>query len=75
MQAPLGATPAGDPARGGCPAACMPIEGSAMSDFTPQIVPLGSLNEAAIVGADLAQQEAQSIGPTGPGTLTGYIAP
>jgi hypothetical protein len=46
-----------------------------MSDFTPQIVPLGSLSEAAIIGADLAQQEAQSIGPTGPGTLTGYIAP
>jgi hypothetical protein len=46
-----------------------------MSDFSPQIVPLGSLSEAAIIGAELAQQEALAAGPTSPGTLTGYIAP
>ena len=42
----------------------------------PQIIPLGSLNEAAIAGAELAWQEQQlSAAPEGPGTLTGYIAP
>ncbi len=46
-----------------------------MSDFTPQIVPLGSLVDAAAAGAELAQQESLSAGPTSPGTLTGYIAP
>ena len=44
-----------------------------MAEFTPQIVPLGSLAEAAAAGADVAQQEqlmyAQS--PSDPGTLTG----
>jgi hypothetical protein len=46
-----------------------------MSDTSPQIIPLGSLAEAAILGSELAQQEVQSIGAEGPGTLTGYIAP
>lgn len=46
-----------------------------MSETNPQIIPLGSLAEAAQLGADLAQQEVQGIAPEGPGTLTGYIAP
>jgi hypothetical protein len=49
-----------------------------MSDTTPQIIPLGSLSEAAIAGAELAQQEQQvsAAGATPPGpVLTGYIAP
>jgi hypothetical protein len=46
-----------------------------MSETSPQIIPLGSLADAAAAGADLAWQEQQAIAPEGPGTLTGYIAP
>lgn len=48
-----------------------------MAEFTPQIVPLGGLADAATAGADLAQQEAQALGyDTGePGTLTGAVGP
>ena len=46
-----------------------------MSESSPQIIPLGSLAEAAAAGADLAWQEQAAIGTEGPGTLTGYIAP
>ncbi len=44
-----------------------------MAEFTPQIVPLGSLVDAAAAGADLAQQEQQAYAysPQDPGTLTG----
>jgi hypothetical protein len=48
-----------------------------MSDTSPQIIPLGSLNEAALAGAELAQQEqigAESAESNVP-VLTGYIAP
>jgi hypothetical protein len=46
-----------------------------MSEITPQIIPLGSLSEAAIAGAEVAQEEQQGLTAEGPGTLTGYIAP
>ena len=48
-----------------------------MAEFTPSIVPLGSLAEAAAAGSDLAQAEAEyySIDPSDPGTLTGAIGP
>jgi hypothetical protein len=46
-----------------------------MSESSPQIIPLGSLAEAAAAGAELAWQEQQAVGPDGPGTLTGYHAP
>lgn len=46
-----------------------------MSESSPQIIPLGSLAEAAAAGADLAWQEQLAAAPEGPGTLTGYIAP
>ena len=46
-----------------------------MSESSPQIIPLGSLAEAAAAGAELAWLEQQSIGIEGPGTLTGYHAP
>jgi hypothetical protein len=47
-----------------------------MAAFTPQIVPLGSLAEAAGAGADLAQQEQElyAIAPGSPGTTTGIVA-
>jgi hypothetical protein len=46
-----------------------------MSDTSPQIVPLGSLSEAALLGAQLAEEE-QSLSLAGPGSpiLTGYVA-
>jgi hypothetical protein len=46
-----------------------------MSEITPQIIPLGSLADAAIAGSELAQEEQQGVAAEGPGTLTGYIAP
>jgi hypothetical protein len=46
-----------------------------MSETTPQIIPLGSLNQAAIAGAELALEDQQGTSAEGPGTLTGYIAP
>lgn len=44
-----------------------------MAAFTPQIIPLGSLAEAAAAGADTAQQEQAlyALSPSDPGTLTG----
>ena len=42
---------------------------------SPEIIPLGSLADAAAIGSELAQQEVQAIDTEGPGTLTGYIAP
>jgi hypothetical protein len=47
-----------------------------MAEFTPQIVPLGSLADAAAAGADVAQQEQELYAsePTSPGTTTGIIA-
>jgi hypothetical protein len=44
---------------------------------SPQIIPLGSLADAAAAGSELAQEEQQlyAIDAEGPGTLTGYIAP
>ena len=47
-----------------------------MAEFSPQIIPLGSLADAAAAGSDLAQQEAQAyaISPLDPGTTTGIIA-
>lgn len=45
-----------------------------MSDATPQIIPLGSLAEAAALGAQLAQEEQLGTSAAGP-VLTGYIAP
>lgn len=48
-----------------------------MSESSPQVVPLGSLSEAAIAGAALSLEEQQTSALAGPGTpiLTGYIAP
>jgi hypothetical protein len=48
-----------------------------MAEFTPQIVPLGSLADAAAAGAELAQQEQQAFAysPQDPGTTTGIVAP
>lgn len=47
-----------------------------MADYSPSIVPLGSLAEAAAAGAEVAQQEQQlyAVSPTDPGTTTGIIA-
>lgn len=47
-----------------------------MSQFTPQIVPLGSLAEAAAASAEVAQQEQALFAfPEDPGTTTGiYLA-
>lgn len=47
-----------------------------MAEFTPSIVPLGSLADAAAAGAELAQQEQQAfaISPNDPGTTTGIWA-
>lgn len=44
-----------------------------MAEFTPTIVPLGSLADAAAASADVARQEQQmyAIGVDDPGTLTG----
>ncbi len=43
--------------------------------YSPSIIPLGSLAEAAAAGADVAQQEQlqYAIGPDSPGTTTGII--
>jgi hypothetical protein len=48
-----------------------------MAAFTPSVVPLGSLAEAAAASAQLSQQEAQIYGwDSGePGTLTGAVGP
>lgn len=48
-----------------------------MAETSPQIIPLGSLNEAAILGAQLAEEEQSLSLAAGPGTpiLTGYVAP
>lgn len=48
-----------------------------MSDTSPQIIPLGSLTEAAILGAQLAAEEQSLNAAYGPGSpiLTGYHAP
>lgn len=48
-----------------------------MAEFTPQIVPLGSLADAAAASAELAQAEQQAfaISPLDPHTTTGIIAP
>lgn len=47
-----------------------------MAEFTPQIIPLGSLAEAAAAGSEVAYQEAQAYAlPSDPGTTTGIIAP
>ncbi len=48
-----------------------------MSQFTPQIVPLGSLAEAAAASSEVAQQEQSLYAafPEDPGTTTGiYLA-
>jgi hypothetical protein len=47
-----------------------------MAEFTPSIIPLGSLEEAAAASAETAQQEqkAFAISPTDPFTTTGIIA-
>lgn len=47
-----------------------------MAEFTPSIIPLGSLAEAAAAGAELSEQEQQAyaISPTDPGTTTGIWA-
>lgn len=47
-----------------------------MAEFTPEIIPLGSLAEAAAAGADVALQEQAlyTTDPTFPGTTTGIIA-
>lgn len=48
-----------------------------MAQFTPQIIPLGSLAGAAAAGAEIAQQEQAlyAVSPQDPGTTTGIIAP
>ena len=47
-----------------------------MSETVPQIIPLGSLADAATAAAQLAFEEQQLAAVVdGPGTLTGYIAP
>jgi hypothetical protein len=47
-----------------------------MAEFTPQIIPLGSLAEAAAAGADVAQQEQEqyTMCPSDPGTTCGFAA-
>lgn len=48
-----------------------------MAEFTPEVIPLGSLADAAAAGAQLSQEEQMGTNAAGPGTpiLTGYIAP
>lgn len=46
-----------------------------MAEFTPEIVPLGSLADAAAASAALAEEEAQATSAIGPGTTIGYYAP
>ena len=45
-------------------------------EYTPEIIPLGSLGEAASAGSETAQEEQQlySISPDDPGTTTGIWA-
>ena len=47
-----------------------------MAEFTPSIIPLGSLADAAAASSDVARQEQQlyAIGTDDPGTLTGRMA-
>lgn len=47
-----------------------------MADFSPQIIPLGSLAQAAAAGAEVAQQEQAlfALSPIDVGTTTGIIA-
>lgn len=47
-----------------------------MAEFTPEIIPLGSLAEAAATSAELSEQEqtASALEPGFP-ILTGYHAP
>jgi hypothetical protein len=47
-----------------------------MAEFSPTIIPLGSLADAAAASAELSQQEAQAyaISPLDPGTTIGIIA-
>ena len=46
-----------------------------MAEFTPEIIPLGSLAEAAATGAELAEEEMAVSAIIGPGTTIGYMAP
>jgi hypothetical protein len=49
-----------------------------MAEFTPEIIPLGSLADAAAASAQLSEEEQMGTNAiAGPGTpiLTGYIAP
>ena len=45
-----------------------------MAEFTPEIIPLGSLAEAAATSAELSAEE-QSADSFDPGTTMGYMAP
>jgi hypothetical protein len=47
-----------------------------MAEFTPTIIPLGSLADAAAASAAVSQQEAQAyaLSPIDPGTTIGIIA-
>jgi hypothetical protein len=45
-----------------------------MAEYTPSVIPLGSLADAAAAGAEISYQEQQSTAPIGPGTTTGIIA-
>jgi hypothetical protein len=47
-----------------------------MAEFTPEIIPLGSLAEAAAASAELSQEEQMGTNAiVGPGTVIGYMAP
>ena len=46
-----------------------------MADFTPQIIPLGSLAEAAAASAELSQEEMSVQSIFEPPTTMGYMAP
>ena len=47
-----------------------------MAEFTPQIIPLGSLADAAAAGAQVAEEEQMSSSAVlGPGTTIGYMEP
>jgi hypothetical protein len=45
-----------------------------MAEYTPVIIPLGSLAEAAAASAEMSQLEGWA-NPEEPGTLTGAVGP
>lgn len=47
-----------------------------MAEFTPQVIPLGSLADAAAASAELSQEEQQGVNSIlDPGTTMGYMQP